>query len=529
MGRYITRLNPIKIFRFAVAMWTAALLVACGGPSDPTGPSAQTPASPASIVSPTAPSSQGEAQDTPLAQAVLAYLRSTLSTPYRDVRVDVVSEDEAFSTVQVHLQLRATEQESWEEHVATYFLKNVGGAWRVDRTESFVSVLAPQRTATAEAEITRQLTINDMDISSNAGWAVASIGFVGGRTNSGSTVLRLASGRWEQVAHFDSYFLTSISMADDTNGFAVGTKFETTGQNQGQLTSLILRLSGGKFEEVSHPKMRSLASVEVVSAAEAWAVGDGEGNNSTKGILRFRAGRWEESPIELAPEGYNSDLQLRSISMLPDGSAGIAVGRGAIVELRNGKWTHTLYKQPENNWGYNSPAGRMDLSSVSLLPTGEAFAVGSGQGSATGVPAIIVHLPAPSATVDAGGSGGSEGGSDGNGADQGSEPERWHVIEGVEGKFATANDLFVVSPDDVWVVGYKRDDADYNRLHSAIWRLQNGVLQQVEHPDTGGFLSAIQVLSPATGSKLKAWAGGYGGLAGGILHFQDDRWELYTP
>ena len=110
MSRRIPGHSLAMILRLAVVTWIAAMVVACGGPSEPSGNPAHTPDSVTTVAPPSkpSPSSQEDKQDTRLEQAVLAYLRSSLSVPYKEVRVDVVSQDDAFATVEVHAQLRPT-------------------------------------------------------------------------------------------------------------------------------------------------------------------------------------------------------------------------------------------------------------------------------------------------------------------------------------------------------------------------------------------------------------------------------------
>lgn len=498
MGRYITRLNPTKIFRVAVAMWATALLVACGGSGEPTGPSSQTPASPASIVSPTGPSGQGEAQDTPLVQAVLAYLRSTLSTPYRDVRVTVVREDESFATAGVRLFMRKSESDTWQEYVATIKMKNLNGEWRVSESSEFVLALAPQMTATAEVALQRTAQLEDLDmLSAQEGWAIGRVLPALGRPTAGTVVLRYTEGQWVQAEYLPDVFLLSIHMVGENEGWAVGytPNVSRAGQEYGRGTGLIMHYEGGKWQEQPLPpadpekQNTSLTSVYMLSTQEGWATGIYLGERG-RSLLHYKGGEWQYEDIVKPPGGDLLPLAVRDVTMVnPD--LGWAVGDFNILKYEEGKWTPVLYKVEGYTDRYESPTKAAFILGVSALTPDEGWAVARG---------AVLHYTGGKWTIEAG--------STLNGDEQPIE------LKGLL-------DVQMLSADDVWAVGAENPKKTGNLVDekSVIVHYTQGEWRRVEHPVLDGRLSAIDMVSPQEG-----WAVGFGGA---ILHYKDGIWSRY--
>ena len=69
--------------------------------------------------------------------AILTWLESNMTDPYKDVNVKVVKQDDAFATLEIHALIRKTEASDWEDNIAIFKLKNVANAWRIDEPGEF--------------------------------------------------------------------------------------------------------------------------------------------------------------------------------------------------------------------------------------------------------------------------------------------------------------------------------------------------------------------------------------------------------
>ncbi|HYP39271.1 MAG TPA: hypothetical protein VEX13_02840 [Chloroflexia bacterium] len=274
-----------------------------------------------------------------LEAAVLAYLTRNITTPYKDVEIMVVSQDDAYATVEVHAMLRIDADSPWDEHVVTLQFAQVSGQWKVSKEGSFAS-LAGQATATAQAQVaqstaTAQAIVNYRESARTAdllaihmlnpseGWAIGE-----------EVILHFTSstGTWEPQ-HMPGGRPRDVDMLTSDDGWIVGDTFSPNG-----IAQYILHYDGTAWSTVegipSDGQGYVLTAIDMVSPTDGWAVGANTILHYTSGSAGGGRGKWES----VKP---NTDEQytLYDIKMV-SAEEGWATGWGGIImHYIDGAWT----------------------------------------------------------------------------------------------------------------------------------------------------------------------------------------------
>ena len=332
------------------------LLVACGEATDPGNADASgTPmtgmskseATAVAMVTGTAEAinQQVSGAGSELEAAVHEYLIRNITTPYKDVSIKVLSQDDAYATVEVHVMLRLTADSPWDENVATLEFALVNGQWKVSKTATFASV-AGQATTTAQAQIAgatatagmearilRDARVADLHaihmLSATEGWAL-------GR----DVILHYTGGVWAPQSippglMQGSHGLIDIYMHSASDGWIVGGHAAPNGALQYN-DAFVLHYDGSQWSQVGalpgDGKGYILASIDMVSPTEGWAVG-----NST--ILHYTtnsteaAGKWESVK---APGERN--YHLLDVKMVSASEGWATGGNGVMLHYTGEEW-----------------------------------------------------------------------------------------------------------------------------------------------------------------------------------------------
>ncbi len=282
------------------------------------------------------------------------YLSRNTSVPYKDVSIQVLSQDDAYATVEVHAMLRPDADKPWDEHVRTLQFAMVSGQWKVSKTAGFVS-LAGQATATAQAQIAGATATAGMEarfrqdarsakldavhmLSATEGWAIGE-----------NVILHYTGGEWVPQRIPDTmpgvhgtHGLRDIYMLSGSDGWIVGGNPASNGAIEYN-EAFILHYDGTQWSTVGElpedGKGYTLTAVDMVSPTEGWAVGNNTilhyttpSNGGTEGAGGGR-GRWEKvkSPGD---ENY----ALYDIKMV-SADEGWATGGSGIMHYKDGTWS----------------------------------------------------------------------------------------------------------------------------------------------------------------------------------------------
>jgi photosystem II stability/assembly factor-like uncharacterized protein len=463
-------------------------LTGCGGPEAQQVPGGEGISTVGVSIPTTQVSSPGDETDQAIQDAVESYIRSNIvSTPYKDVSVRVLDKDDAFATAEVHALLRMSESEDWQEHVATYKLKSVGGTWRVDQAGSFISALAPQMTAIALSEQQRTAYIKDIFmLSATEGWAIGYGSPLG--QDVGTVVLHYANGAWEQKDYFPTYHLESLYMVSPQEGWAVGAGTRPGADNIRVM--IMLHYKDGEWQDAkiapAAAGLASLSSVYMVSEQEGWAVGIGDGQGSSP-VLHYKDGLWSLAEVLWPEDASGSLLDMRGLHVV-SAQEGWAAGKGQMLHLENGAWKVAMERVLGSSWEYKKPARGLTLKSVSMLSADEGWAVGE--------ETLLHYQDGEWTAVER--------------PDPFTRKEETHLYEDVQ----------AVSADDVWAVGAKYRGGDIDNRQGLIMHYTGGQWQAVDAPTVEISLDTLSMVSPEEG-----WAAGFGGV---ILHYQGGKWTLYN-
>lgn len=402
--------------------------------------------------------------------AILDHMSYDITIPYKDVEFEMISQDDGFATVEVHAQMRRTESDTWQEHISTYKLKNLGGNWRVDSTTAFTSVLAPSMTATAVADLESKANLTSISmLSANEGWAVGNVYPPWERPY--SVLWRYTSGEWEQIAKLDVK-INQITMLSAQEGWAVGT-------DQTGTAAVILHYTGDTWAAVEVPPgTPSLLSIYMLTPEEGWAAGSATGS-----LLHFSAGKWEHAEVT-APDKSTSYVGIADIQML-SADEGWAVGTGVILHYLAGRWQKILLPPANSPGSYVSPADCKHLTGLHMVSSDEGWAVGASGCLAGKHGSNVLHYEAGS----------------------------WsHVdLESVIAHTMDLQDIEMVSPSEGWVVG---GETGPDTSIGVILHYKDGEWSLVED-SLPAPLNAIDMVSPDEG-----WAVG---RQGQVLHYKDGR------
>lgn len=485
--------NQHNLLAAVLVTFALLFLVGCSGSenSNANGDSAPTAVNPntTSTRSATAPTQAASADtsgseadsvaDEAIWAAILDYMAHDVTIPYKDVELRVVSQDDGFATVEVHAQMRRTESDTWQEHVSTYKLKNLGGTWRVDSTTAFTSVLAPSMTATAIADLENEADLISISmLSANEGWAVGNVylPFEG----SYSVIWHYTSGEWEQVGKFDGT-LSKIQMLSAQDGWAVGTDATRS-------AGVILHYTGNEWMEVEIPAdTPPLMSIYMLGPEEGWAAGSFKGS-----LLHYSAeagGKWMRAEVT-APDNSTAYSDIADIQLL-SATEGWAVGSRDILHFVEGGWQKILVPRARNPRSYTSPADCKRLTGLHMVSNTEGWAVGAPDCPVGDDSSNMLHYQ------------------DGS----------WsHVdLEGVITHTMDLQDIEMVSPSEGWVVG---GETGPSTSIGVILHYKDGEWSLVED-SLPAALNAIDMVSPDEG-----WVVGRQGL---VLHYKDGTWARYEP
>jgi hypothetical protein len=113
------------------------------------------------------------------------------------------------------------------------------------------------------------------------GWAVG----VGG---AGDAILSYNGSEWSIESEFGGRTLTGLYMLSPDEGWAAGYVSDGDAAYSGSEQGVLFRYTGGQWQETGAPAnlSRPLLAVDMYSAAEGWAVGDGGT------IMRYEDGAW---------------------------------------------------------------------------------------------------------------------------------------------------------------------------------------------------------------------------------------------
>jgi hypothetical protein len=252
--------------------------------------------------------------------------------------------------------------------------------------------------------------------SPNDGWA----GGVFEPRNAGF-LLHYTNGKWTQVATPDGLTVSQIQMLSPDDGWAVEVRL---GDGQHTRAFYLLRYSDGKWTRVSSGNS-SLAAISMLSSSEGWAAGEGgviehfqngawsrwgqdapgdvtalqmvsanEGwlagaapswdapaSKQRPFLMHFDGQRWTEValPALPAPPQSVSGAQSYGASDLPNSLAGISMVSpedGWMVGTLDGT-ASLIFHYSDGKWRQDPFTVNMPLESVSMLSTGEGWAVGS--------------------------------------------------------------------------------------------------------------------------------------------------------
>jgi type II secretory pathway pseudopilin PulG len=192
-------------------------------------------------------------------------------------------------------------------------------------------------------------------------WAVGNTG----------VILRWNGVNWAVFATTGTR-LRAVSMDSYANGWAVG---DLTGG-----TAQILRWNPDgtpAWNVVAYPGIPNdelLNSVHVLSANEAWAVGDdrGGGGNNTM-ILRFNGANWVYSDPGI-------DRDLNGVFMLDTNNDGVADDGWAVGERQGGSFAFMRWNAGAWNQILYGSGDREDLNSVYMVSNTLGWAVGDARG-----------------------------------------------------------------------------------------------------------------------------------------------------
>jgi hypothetical protein len=255
----------------------------------------------------------------------------------------------------------------------------------------------------------------DMD-SPTDGWA-------GGVFEPGNAgfLLHYTNGKWTQVATPDGLMVSQIHMLSPDEGWAVEVRL---GDGQHMPAFYPLHYSGGKWTRVSSGD-NATAAISMLSSSEGWAAGEGGviehfqngawsrwGQNAPGDVatlqmvsandgwlagtapswyapmseqhpflMRFNGQRWVEVALPALP---TPSQVLGSGQSFEDGNLPSDLVQMSMVSPTDGWVVGSLYGATSLTLHYTDGAWRLDpftvdmpLESISMLPTGEGWAVGS--------------------------------------------------------------------------------------------------------------------------------------------------------
>jgi photosystem II stability/assembly factor-like uncharacterized protein len=277
--------------------------------------------------------------------------------PYKDVSVKVLSQDDAYATVEVHAMLRPDAEKPWDEQVRTLQFALVSGQWKVSKTDSFASV-AGLATATAQAQIAAATATAGMEarfqsdarganlsavhmLSATEGWALGE-----------NVMLHYTGGEWVPQRIPDTMpggrvhgtqGLRDIYMLSANDGWIVGGDPASNGAIEYNV-AFILHYDGTQWSTVGElpeaGKGYTLTAIDMVSPTEGWAVGNNTilhyTTASTGGSTGAGGGMGTWEKVKSPGDGNYALYDIKMVSA----DEGWATGRsGIMLHYKGGTWS----------------------------------------------------------------------------------------------------------------------------------------------------------------------------------------------
>jgi hypothetical protein len=250
-------------------------------------------------------------------------------------------------------------------------------------------------------------------VSANDGWAIGKNG----------TIFRYDGNSWSHYETLPSGVnLYGLHMRTSTDGWAVGAALSVN------FPPAILRWDGTAWTSITPSGValnQTLYAVDILSASEAWAVGNGTKTPAT--MLK-----WDGSIWTSVPSGTPVNATLFGIDMLSP-TDGWAVGCDQSFAPIIVRWNGLAWSQ------VTPPAGAAGLYDVFMLSSTDGWAVGNWTSSGQ---ATIIHW----------------------------DGMQWRSVPGPDvGGYGFLHSVHMISPTDGWAVGY------YN--------IKSSVLSEIVHWD----------------------------------------------
>jgi photosystem II stability/assembly factor-like uncharacterized protein len=198
---------------------------------------------------------------------------------------------------------------------------------------------------------------------------------VGGDLDNDSIILKREGSSWQADTNPTTLTLLDIDMSSDSEGWAVGGNFNSSG-------GVILKRTGGMWQvDATNPTTRTLTGIDIVSNSEVWAVGgdfeNRRGGTNLATIVQYNGANWLTDSVP-ADAGVLYDLDMFNAS------TGFAVGeQNTILRYQGaGSWVKETL---------NSGGGTYQLAAVQMVSATEAWAVGVNESNTSLDSGLILH------------------------------------------------------------------------------------------------------------------------------------------
>lgn len=428
--------------------------------------------------------------------------------PYRNLSGKVISQDDAFATIQVNVEMRKSADSPWLSYQGEMELKEVNGVWQKSKVSELVSeqLQATQTalvTATAvamdiaEAKAYTQTALEGLPVkdiqmlSPTEGWAVG--GLV--QKYNGGVVWHLLNAKWVPE-YYRGNIVESIGMISNKEGWVIASGPNLRAGTMGFVTAYryidgawiaepsataatsatgsVVSGADGKGYTLANLDSSALAT-QMLSPSEGWAV-------SRSYIVHYIGGRWQ---VQLSPV---KDVVLSDISFSAPND-GWVVGDTAVMHWDGDTWTSQSITEP--------------LLKVSTLPSGDAWAIGAHS---------VEHY--------------TKGG-------------KWESVSGLSqfvDNYTQLTDIAAMPSGEVWVSGYTQGYADNETFvlhyHDNSWTKSLRLPNTKADNSTGVKAVNNKILTLSMLSSGSGWAGGEadtdGNRMGLLIELKNGNWSTYA-
>ena len=269
--------------------------------------------------------------------------------------------------------------------------------------------------------------------------------------------------------------IASIDMLSSYEGWAVGSG------------GAIIHWDGKSWKNVSSPTSLSLVSVDMVSSSEGYAIALNEVSPSTESVIQWDGTKWSEVTT---PQGYFNSVDI------VNSTDGWAVGNGGVII----RWNGTGWNRIENEMTYQTQFPDVVVNETLRFPLESVDMISATEGWAVGHRAVIIRWNGTNWSRENGPEfmgnkwlwsvdmvSSTEGWAVGSGGDI----RRW---DGASWKFFESQawghmfSVDMISSTDGWAVG---SDGCVIRWNGTSWN-------KITSP-TSSWLSAIDMVSPTDG------------------------------